>query len=250
MVDYAVLQCAVAAGEVLDKSDAAAAPLEDTALVHTPTPILASPVSVDGADDDADPDGPAPMVAQDTLPPPPPGAAAGSGGGSAAAPAAAGVAAAAAAEPHAEDGVTPASSAGLGGIRGTSADVQRDYSDPSVNIQGELRELSDIAGLRSPMGGLLADPERLLQSQSWWSIASAGGAGGPGGSKPGSGNSSGTAAGGASAQDADGGLDAARLSRRRKVRPGQTAFVAFFFLIPSAFAVLCSSCLLRCRLGR
>lgn len=209
--------CCGCVGEVLDKSEPAATPLEDAAMAQTPTPILASPVSVEGADDDTDPDGPAPMVAQDTQPAAPAGMAADSGGGGEAAPEAAAAAAAVAAEPHAEDGVTPASSAGLGGIRGTSADVQRDYSDPSVNIQGELRELSDIAGLRSPMGGLLADPERLLQSQSWWSIASAGGAGDPGGSKPGSAHSGGASAGGASAQDADGGHDAARLSRRRKV---------------------------------
>lgn len=213
-------------GEVLDKTDTAAAVPEEAAMATAPTPILASPVSLGGVDADADPDGPAPMIAQDTdplNPAPPLGSPVTYAAPTATLAADANVAdAAVAAGEHAEDGVTPAAAAGLGGIRGTSADVQRDYSDPSVNIQGELRELSDIAGLRSPMGGLLADPERLLQSQSWWTIASAGGAGdASAGSQAGSSTKGGSAHGGTSgggaARDVDGGQDAARLARQRKV---------------------------------
>eukprot|EP00892_Ulva_mutabilis_P011595 jgi/Ulvmu1/8808/UM048_0063.1 len=209
--------------EVLDKAENGAAPSEDAAAMDaTPIAIPASPVSMDGANEQ-DPDGPAPMVAQDTDPD---GGTAAAGAGAPYVPANeagayADAAAAAAAREHAQDGVTPASASGLGGIRGTSADVQRDYSDPSVSIQGELRELSDIAGLRSPMGGLLADPERLLQSQSWWTIATAGGAGNPGGlapEPPRAGDPrAGVPAAAAAPLDADGGQDAARLARQRKV---------------------------------
>lgn len=199
------------AAEVLDKSESGAAPSEEVAAMDaTPAAIPVSPISVEVAPED-DPDGPAPMAAEDTDPAAEAGDAA----------AASGTAATAVSRGRAQDGVTPASAAGLGGIRGSSADVQRDYSDPSVNIQGELRELSDIAGLRSPMGGLLADPERLLQSQSWWTIATAGGAGDPTALKPES-QKEGTPHAGApgrgdAARDADGGQDAARLARQRKV---------------------------------